>query len=104
MSGDFWLGVAAVPVVALIAFLSAALLVWAWDKWEALLRRLRPRRVPDKNQNFLASAVALARTVWRIWLPGALVLVIIEGSVGNREDHRAARRAITTALDGIRKL
>ncbi|PZR55256.1 hypothetical protein DNL40_02475 [Xylanimonas oleitrophica] len=63
-----------------LLYLASILARLAWDGWEALLRRLRPARVPEHRQADLAETVATARSAWRIWLPGLFIVVMPEAS------------------------
>lgn len=85
-------GLALIPIAAGFIWLAGAATARAWDTWEWLLRRLRPRRVPDWRNATLAAHVAeWPGKVRHLALPGLWLVLMTERPTGS--DFNARRKA-----------
>ncbi|AIM50370.1 hypothetical protein PBI_OMNICRON_37 [Mycobacterium phage Omnicron] len=109
----FWLGMFAIPAVALaVAGVAAAVMlvlvpfVWCSERFELNHWKLWPKRVAAHDKTVLPSIVACAKWTRYLWAPGWHI-VICRTALARRDDfehrerHRRVQWAIQRELDAI---
>lgn len=83
------LGALAVPAGAGVFYASAALALSGWDRWESVLRRLRPTRLPAERNAYLGAFVAeWPGQTRQIRLPGVWLVAMTERPTGDEFEGR----------------
>lgn len=110
MSHDFWMGMFAIPAVALaIALIAAAVMIvvvpfvylserFSLDDW-----KLWPKKTADYNRAVLPSIVACAKWTRYLWIPGWHIVICRttlagKGGPRDRERHHRVQVAVDSAL------
>ncbi|MBN0040234.1 hypothetical protein JN535_08665 [Cellulosimicrobium cellulans] len=94
-------GLTLIPIAVAALWAAGALTGLAWEKWELVLRRLRPRRIPDWRNATLAAHIAeWPGKVRSVSLPGVWCVVLTERPLP--DDFDARRKATEARIrDGV---